>query len=298
MPRNVFGSGQDDRLVRPAAWPRPRRPGDGHLPRPRSSRHRAVPRAPRPVEGGAPRDAVRAAAGTWSTDGGARGSRPTSVRCPPPQRNGRGVKHLDNDGIIPVLARAVREVETAVGRGSALASVRPRFQAIALLVRDERTRVKADTTCTEAYRAEQLKRLDGVATILAQTAARQSSLFLLLAEDAEISDETKALRREMLRAGGVEAPEPEPEPELEVGHARERQVRPRSVVSRQLATPFLRPDFSAVRPRAAPPTASRAGSCSARCSAPSRTPRRARRLLHGAARCAPLPPVACPVRRT
>ncbi len=176
----------------------------------------------------------------------ARGPRQSGARRP--QRNGRGVKHLDNDGIIPVLARAVREVETAVGRGSALASVRPRFQAIALLVRDERARVKADTTCTEAYRAEQLKRLDGVATILAQTAARQSSLFLLLAEDAEISDETKTLRREMLRAGGVEAPEPEPEPELEVlGHGAERQVRPRSVVSRQLATPFLRPDFSAVR---------------------------------------------------
>ena len=176
----------------------------------------------------------------------ARGPRTSSARRP--QRQGRGVKHLDNDGIIPVLARAVREVESAVGRGSALASVRPRFQAIALLVRDERARVKADTTCTEAYRAEQLKRLDGVATILAQTAARQSSLFLLLAEDAEISDEAKALRREMLRAGGVEAPEPEAEAEAEVPVAgAERQVRPRSVVARQLATPFLRPDFSGAR---------------------------------------------------
>ncbi len=173
----------------------------------------------------------------------ARGPRQTGARRQ--QRNGR-VKHLDNDGIIPVLARAVREVETAVNRGSALALVRPRFQAIALLVRDERTRVKADVTSTEAYRSEQLKRLDGVATILAQTAARQPSLFTLLDEDAEISGETKALRREMLRAGGAEQAEPEPEPEP-AGGAGDRQVTPATVVARQLANPFLRPDFSVVR---------------------------------------------------
>ncbi len=175
----------------------------------------------------------------------ARGQRSNGSRRP--QRNGR-VRHLDNDGIIPVLARAVREVETAVQRGSALAGVRPRFQAIALLVRDERSRVKADTAATEAYRSEQLKRLDGVATILAQTAARQPTLFTLLDEDAEITSETKALRREMRQAGGVEVLEPEAAPEPEVnGGPPDRQVVPTSVVARQLANPFLKPDFSVVR---------------------------------------------------
>ncbi|GAA0972669.1 RNA polymerase-associated protein RapA [Nocardioides aquaticus] len=175
----------------------------------------------------------------------ARGQRSNGSRRP--QRNGR-VRHLDNDGIIPVLARAVREVETAVQRGSALVGVRPRFQAIALLVRDERFRVKADTSATEAYRSEQLKRLDGVATILAQTAARQPSLFTLLDEDAEITSETKALRREMLQAGGVELPEPEAVPETEVaGTQPDRGVVPVSVSARQLANPFLKPDFSVVR---------------------------------------------------
>ncbi len=174
----------------------------------------------------------------------ARGQRPNGSRRP--QRNGR-VRHLDNDGIIPVLARAVREVETAVQRGTALAGVRPRFQAIALLVRDERSRVKADTSATEAYRSEQLKRLDGVATILAQTAARQTTLFTLLDEDAEITSETKALRREMLQAGGVEVPAPEADPEPEATGGPDRQVVPASVMARQLANPFLRPDFSVVR---------------------------------------------------
>jgi hypothetical protein len=48
------------------------------------------------------------------------------------------VRDLDNDGIIPVLARAVREVETAVERGRVLPSVRTKFQIVALLVREER----------------------------------------------------------------------------------------------------------------------------------------------------------------
>ena len=46
----------------------------------------------------------------------------------------------------------------------------------------------------------------------------------------------------------------------------ERRVVPQSVISRQLANPFLAPDFSAVRPSAPPVRAGwPAGSCSARC---------------------------------
>ncbi len=161
-------------------------------------------------------------------------------------RNGRR-RPLDNDGIIPVLARAVREVENAVERRSAMPGVRTKFQVVALLAREERIRVKGDTELTEAQRNEQLKRLDGIATILAKTAARDSTLFTLLAEDAVISDAAKALRKEMVAAAGLEA-EAEEAVEIDENAAAattERRVVPQSVISRQLANPFLAPDFSA-----------------------------------------------------
>jgi hypothetical protein len=101
-----------------------------------------------------------------------------------PARNQRRGRALDNEGIIPVLARAVREVETAVQRGAVNGSTRTKFQVVALLVREERASVKADTEATEAHRADQLKRLDGIATILAKTAAVHPSLVAQLAEAA------------------------------------------------------------------------------------------------------------------
>ncbi len=156
------------------------------------------------------------------------------------------MRQLDNEGIIPVLARAVREVETAVQRGSALSSVRTKFQVVALLVREERARIKADQESTEANRADQLKRLDGIATILAKTATRDVSLFTLLAEDAVVSDSAKSLRREMLLAGGAEpAPEEVTPADAVAEPSAARRVVPQSVVSRQLANPFLTPDFEA-----------------------------------------------------
>jgi len=177
-----------------------------------------------------------------------RGQRQQSVRRPA-QRNQRRGRDLDNEGIIPVLARAVREVENAVQRGQVMASVRTKFQVVALLVREERARVKADTTSTEAHRAEQLKRLDGIATILAKTAARDTTLLVLLAEDAVVSESARSLKREMLAAGGVEAPveEAAPAEPVTTSAAPERRVVPQSVVSRQLANPFLVPDFSAAQ---------------------------------------------------
>ncbi|MGI8521827.1 MAG: DEAD/DEAH box helicase [Nocardioides sp.] len=156
----------------------------------------------------------------------------------------------DNEGIIPVLARAVREVETAVERGAITGSTRTKFQVIGLLVREERAVTKADTERSESARAEQLKRLDGVATILAKTAARDTSLLALLAEEASVSDSAKTLRADMLRAAGLEAPveeEPEPDPELVQAAPATRRVVPQSVTQRQLANPFLVPDFSAAQ---------------------------------------------------
>jgi SNF2-related domain/Helicase conserved C-terminal domain len=156
----------------------------------------------------------------------------------------------DNDGILPVLAKAVRDVETRVQRGQ---SQRTKFQVIALLVREERARAKSDTSLTDAQRDALLKRLDGIATILAQTAAREPSLFTLLGEDAEISDSVRALKRELQVAGGLE-PDPEvPRPRPQSTAARsERQVVPKSVMAAQLANPFLAPDFSNAESRRGP----------------------------------------------
>jgi hypothetical protein len=168
------------------------------------------------------------------------------------QRNAR--RHGDNEGIIPVLARAVREVEARSQRGPVSPSARTKFQVVALLVREERARIKADTELTEAKKADQLKRLDGVATILAKTAASDTTLLALLAEDAGVSDAAKELRREMISSAGMELEEEEEaEPEEEVPLAAERRVVPQSVAQRQLSNPFLVPDFSAAddrRPRA------------------------------------------------
>jgi hypothetical protein len=130
-------------------------------------------------------------------------------------------------------------------------SVRTKFQVVALLVRQERARIRADETSKETYRAEQLKRLDGVAVILAQTAARDTSLLALLAEDAVVSDAARSLTRGMLREAGIESA-PDEVTRSEPAVATERRVVPQSIVSRQLANPFLAPDFSSVRQSAAP----------------------------------------------
>jgi len=158
---------------------------------------------------------------------------------------GRRRQH-DDVGLIPVLAKAVREVETGVQRGR---SERTRFQVVALLVREERARLKADPELTEQARAAELKRLDGIASILAQTAAREPSLFTLLAEDAEQTDGTYRLKRELQLAAGLE-PDPESEPTRQLSSVvrTDRQVVPQSVARAQLITPFMTPDFSAAPP--------------------------------------------------
>ena len=149
-----------------------------------------------------------------------------------------------------VLARAVRDVEEAVKRRSATPSVRAEFQAVALLLREERARVLADDTGSAASRAERLKRLDGVAANLARVAVRDAALLALLADDAVPSDAARSRKRDMLRAVGIEpVPEEPPAPEPPAAPAAaERRVVPQSVVSRQLANPFLAPDFDAARP--------------------------------------------------
>ncbi|HET7068199.1 MAG TPA: DEAD/DEAH box helicase [Nocardioides sp.] len=144
---------------------------------------------------------------------------------------------------------AVREVERAVEGRQLTSGQRARFQASALLARAERANVRNDATLTNAQRDTQLKRLEGLATILAQIATREPSLFSLLQEDAEVSDATRRLEREMQQQAGVELLE-EPEPEISFSNVvRERTALPHSVVQAQLAHPFLVPDFSQAPPR-------------------------------------------------
>ncbi|MDP9181546.1 MAG: ATP-dependent helicase, partial [Actinomycetota bacterium] len=135
--------------------------------------------------------------------------------------------------MIPVLAKAVRDIELAVQRDKVRPSTRTTFQVVALLVREERNRVKTDSI-SEAKRAEQLKRIDAIATNLARTAARDSSLLALLSEDTALLDGATSLMREMQLAAGMEpAPEKVVAPEPASPSARpERQVVPRSIVSR------------------------------------------------------------------
>ncbi len=202
-----------------------------------------------------------------------------------PPRDRRRSRAGDNEGIIPVLAQAVREVEAAAQRGrSGRRRARSSRSSPCWSARSA-PGSRPTPRVTEAERAEQLKRLDGIATILAKTAARDTSLLALLAEDAAVSAVGGELKREMLgRPGASPSRRTEPEPD---GAARlaapTRRVVPQSVVARQLANPFLAPDFSAGRDR--PPDHRRLGELGAarpRCSAPSSTAAAPR--VHAAAR--------------
>src|SRR4051812_42991041 len=149
---------------------------------------------------------------------------------------------------MPVLARTVREVEAAVQRGQVLPSVRTKFQVVGLLVREERARVRTDQTRSQAQRTEALKRLDGIALILAQIAARETRLLALLTDDAVISDAAKSLRRNLLTEAGLDPGEEAAPAEPAVPTpSSERRVVPQAVKARQLANPFLAPDFSSDR---------------------------------------------------
>jgi hypothetical protein len=179
------------------------------------------------------------------------GQRQTDARRTAPRKQ-RRVRHCGD--VVSVLARTAREVEAAARRGHVTSAVRTKFQAVALLLRDERARVRA-AAGSDSHRAEQLKRLDGIATILATTAVRDAGLLALLAEGSGVSDAARSLKREMLRDLGI-APTPEEIAPAETATApvgTERRVMPQSVISRQLANPFLAPDFSAVPQRTSRP---------------------------------------------
>ncbi len=156
-----------------------------------------------------------------------------------------------------VLQRSVREVESALRNGRVTPATRTKFQAVALMLREERTRVRADAASTEKQRTEQLKRLDEIAKTLAMTAVRDSGLMDLLSEDAVVSDEARSLKRDVLRSAGIDTGTdevPPAEAPADAAAPARPGVVPQSVVSRQMANPFLAPDFSAARPSGPRPT--------------------------------------------
>jgi len=175
-------------------------------------------------------------------------SGPTRTKGRPKATSRQRRKPMDDEGIIPILARAVREVEAAASRGKVTGHNRTKFQVAALLVREERQRAKDEPAVTVTERAEILKRLDGLAAIMAKTAARDTSLITLLAADAKISEAAKKMRRDFLVASGAPLQpddliilEEQESPTGEVA----KQVVPASVRQAQLANPFMAPDFAA-----------------------------------------------------
>jgi len=178
------------------------------------------------------------------------------------RRRSSSARRDDEAPIIPILARKVREVEAKAQRGKLGPTNRVKFQVIAFLVREERARVKADTELADSTRAELLKRLDGVATILAKTAARDTSLIQLLEVDQATSPVAKRMRRDWLLESGAElapdeliitdaAPVVQQAPIVPAALA-ERQVVPPQIETRRESFPFLAPDLLLHAPTTTP----------------------------------------------
>ncbi len=178
---------------------------------------------------------------------------PSTTRRRPSGR----IRPDDDAPLLPILARRVREVEAKASKNGRVGPTnRTKFQVIALLVREERNRIKDDAEISAQSRAELLKRLDGVATILARTAAQDTSLLNLLADDATPSAAAQRMRRDWLLDSGKAlsademeikapaAPVPETIPE-QLAH---KQVVPPSVRARVKASPFLAPDLKSLVP--------------------------------------------------
>ncbi len=160
-----------------------------------------------------------------------------------PQRQSAAPR-LQEQGPLAVLAISLANL----GRARVTPSMRAEFQAAALLLREQR--VEATTApMSPAARGAMQKRVEGLAASLARVAARDGSLFELLAEGAPMLPGTAdAMRVLRSKAGLAVAPEPEAPPPPPSVAERERQVIPQSAVQRSLVNPFLAPDFSAAAP--------------------------------------------------
>jgi superfamily II DNA or RNA helicase len=149
---------------------------------------------------------------------------------------------------------AASDVDIAVQRRRVTPTTRATFQAVAFLLRELRAETKT-APMPELQRATQQKRLEGLAASLARIAARDGSMFELLADDSAPLSGTATVMRELRIKAGLDVPpelEAPPVPTFAPPTREERGVIPQSVISRQLANPFLAPDYSnaqAPRPR-------------------------------------------------
>lgn len=156
--------------------------------------------------------------------------------------------------VIPLLARRVREIEARASRGKLGPTNRTRFQVIAMLMRDERARIQADASLSSSARSELLKRLEGIATILARTATRDTSVFSLLDPEARPTRAAQEMRNEWLESVGIELTEEQkrirntlPKPVVSASIA-EKQVTPPSVEQRLRSVTFQAPVFQDFHP--------------------------------------------------
>jgi SNF2 family DNA or RNA helicase len=125
--------------------------------------------------------------------------------------------------------------------------MRARFQAVALLLRVQRAQATT-APMSPAQRTAMQKRVEGLAATLARVAARDTTLFELLADGTPMLPGTREAVRELrVKAGLPVGPEPvdPPAPGDAAAGREQRQVVPQSAVARSLANPFLAPDFSA-----------------------------------------------------
>jgi hypothetical protein len=166
-------------------------------------------------------------------------------------------QHQDETGIIPILARTVRAIENSAERGKVAPANRVKFRVVAALVREERARIKGDKALTDAERTKELTRLDGIATIMAKSAARDTSLIQLLTDTGPLTTQQQEAKRAMLLEAGAELSPEDLIVTTEAPAAKEevKTVVPQSVRQYQMSNPFLAPDFSAVQ--AKPTTAGR-----------------------------------------
>jgi hypothetical protein len=143
---------------------------------------------------------------------------------------------------------ATAGVDAAVSRHRVTPSTRATFQAVALLVRELRDKTKTEPM-PEARRGHELKRIEGLATALAKTAARDGSLLALLADGTPLLPGTTTIVRELRAKAGMDEPEAPPVTEADAAPVKEeRRVIPDSVRARMLANPFLPPDYSSQAP--------------------------------------------------
>jgi hypothetical protein len=174
----------------------------------------------------------------------------SSTRKRPNAQTQRRRQHQDETGIIPILARTVRAIENSAERGKVNASNRLKYRVVAALVREERTRIKTDTQLTDSERTKELTRLDGIATIMAKTASRDTSLIQLLTDTAPLTPAAQEAKRAMLLEAGAELSPEDLVVVTEAAPARdeEKHVVPQSVKQYQMSNPFLAPDFSSSQP--------------------------------------------------